>query len=182
VEAMYQFGRFGNGEIQAWRAVAESSHVFQSAWRSRIGLILDVASGDHDRESANLGTFNALFQSGAYSGRAGLLGPNNSIRLEPSVAFAPDRNVAVSGGWGFYWRESVHDGLYGLSGQLIVPSNGVPGRYEGSRPIAQVDWTLTRHLSAHVNYIFVFNAEFEQRSVHGTPTMTYVTSWITYRF
>jgi hypothetical protein len=40
----------------------------------------------------------------------------------------------------------------------------------------------TRHLSAQVNCIYVFNGPFEERSVHATPTMSYVSPWMTYRF
>ena len=43
---------------------------------------------------------------------------------------------------------SVYDALYSISGQVIVPSNGVTDRYEGSRPTVQIDWQLTRHLCA----------------------------------
>ena len=43
-------------------------------WTPRIGIDLDVASGDRGRGSPTLGTFNAFFQSGTYSGRAQLLG------------------------------------------------------------------------------------------------------------
>jgi alginate export protein len=125
---------------------------------------------------------SSLFQSGTYSGRAQLLGPSNSIRFEPSVTFAPARQVLVSAGLGFYWRQSVDDALYSISGQVIVPSNNVTDRYEGSRPTAQIDWQLTRHLSAHVNYIYVFNGRFEERSVHATSTMSYLSPWVTYRF
>ena len=181
-EAMYQFGRFGAGDIRAWRGVLEGSRGFSARWSPRLDLVLDAASGDRDRSGPNLGTFNAFFQSGTYSGRAQLLGPNNSIRLEPSIALAPRRDVSISAGWGFYWRESDQDALYGIPGNLIVPSNGVPGRYEGSRPITEIDWTLNPHLSLHLNYIFVFSAPFEQLSVHATRTESYVSPWITYRF
>src|SRR6266404_533784 len=64
----------------------------------------------------------------------------------------------------------------------VVSSNGVPGRYEGSRPIAEVAWTLNPHLAIHLNYIFVFNGRFEERSVHATTTESYISPWITYRF
>ena len=50
------------------------------------------------------------------------------------------------------------------------------------RPTVQIDWQLTRHLSAHVNGIYAFNGRFEERSVHATPTMSYVSPWVTYRF
>lgn len=49
-----------------------------------------------------------------------------------------------------------------------MPGNGVKSRYEGSRPIVQLDWQMTRHLSTHVNYIYVFNGSFEQQSNHAT--------------
>ena len=161
-EAMFQVGRFGSGDIRAWRSVIEGSHLVADAvWLPRLGLVLDVASGDKNPADPNLQTFNALFQSGTYSGRAQLLGPSNSIRFEPTVTFALARQVRVSAGWGFYWRESVYDALYNISGQVIVPSNGVTDRYEGSRPTLQIDWRLTRHLSAHVNYIYAFNGRFE---------------------
>jgi len=182
-EAMFQAGRFGSGDIRAWRSVIECSRrLADSVWSPRLGLVLDAASGDKNPADPNLQTFNALFQSGTYSGRAQLLGPSNSIRFEPSVTFAPARHVFVSAGLGFYWRQSASDALYSISGQVIVPSNGVTDRFEGSRPTVQIDWQLTRHLSAHVNYIYVFNGQFEQRSDHATPTMSYVSPWLTYRF
>jgi len=46
----------------------------------------------------------------------------------------------------------------------------------------QIDWQLTRHLSVHVNYIYVFNGRFEERSDHATPTMSYVSPRLTCRF
>jgi len=153
-----------------------------AVWSPRLGLVLDAASGDKNPADTNLETFNAMFQSGTYSGRAQLLGPSNSIRFEPSVTFAPTRQVLLSVGLGFYWRQSVDDALYGIPGQVVVPSNGVTDRYEGSRPTLQIDWQLTRHLSAHVNWIYVFNGQFEEQSVHATPTMSYVSPWVTYRF
>ncbi|HEV3057459.1 MAG TPA: alginate export family protein, partial [Vicinamibacterales bacterium] len=182
-EAMFQTGRFGAGAIRASRFVIEGSHpVAHAVWSPRLGFVLDIASGDKNPADPNLQTFNALFQSGTYSGRAQLLGPSNSIRFEPTMTLAPARQALVSAGLGFYWRQSVYDALYSIAGQVIVPSNNVTDRYEGSRPTVQVDWQLTRHLSAHVNYIYAFNGRFEERSVHATPAMSYVSPWVTYRF
>jgi hypothetical protein len=48
--------------------------------------------------------------------------------------------------------------------------------------MAQLDWQMTRHLSTHVNYIFVFNASFEEQSIHATTSMSYISPWITYPF
>src|SRR5260370_6315783 len=125
-EAMFQAGRFGSGDIRAWRAGIEGSHLLADAvWSPRLGLVLDAASGDKNAADPNLQTFKAMFQSGMYSGRAPLLGPSNSIRFEPSVTFAPARQRLLSVGLGFYWRQSVEDAPHGRPGQVFVPSNGL---------------------------------------------------------
>jgi len=182
-EAMYQFGSFGVGTINAWRVAADNWYSFSSVrWRPRIGLATDFASGDKNPTNPDLQTFNSLFQGGTYSGRANVLGPDNAIRLEPSLGLFFSERLTLSAGWGFFWRESSNDGLYGIAGNVIVPSNGVKSRYEGSRPIAQLDWQMTRHLSTHVNYIYVFNASFEEQSIDAATSMSYISPWITYRF
>jgi len=181
-EGMYQLGHFGSGTIRAWRLADDTAYRFSSIrLRPRIGLAADVSSGDRDPAHRNLETFNALFQSGTYSGRAQILGPDNTMRLEPNLGLSLGEGLTLSAGWGFFWRESVHDGLYGIAGNLIVPTRGVLSRYEGSRPTVQLDWQISEHLSAHVNYIYVFNAGFEEESVHGTRSMSFVSPWVTYR-
>jgi hypothetical protein len=74
------------------------------------------------------------------------------------------------------------DRVDGIPGNLIILINGVPGRYEGSRPIAEVAWKLNPHLSVHLNYIFVFNGRLEERSVQAKTTESYIGPWIAYRF
>jgi alginate export protein len=182
-EGIFQFGTFGGGDIRAFRVASDISYGFASArWQPRLGLAADVASGDRDPSHPNLQTFNALFQSGTYSGKAQILGPANTIRIEPSLKASPRATVLISAGWGFYWRESIHDGLYGIAGNLLVPGNTSRARYEGNRPILQADWQMNRHLSAHVNYIYVFNGPFGQQAIHGTSSMSYVSPWLTYEF
>src|SRR5260221_11485777 len=134
---MLQAGRFGWGDIRAWRSVIEGSHLIADAvWSPRLGLVLDVASGDKNPADPNLQTFNAMFQSGMYSGRAQLLGPSNSVRFEPSGTFAPAHQGLVSAGLGVYWRQSHNDAPYGIRGQGARPSTGGPDRAQGSGPTA----------------------------------------------
>jgi Alginate export len=182
-EGIFQFGSFRSGDIRAWRVASDTSYEFTSVrWQPRLGFAVDVASGDRDPSNPNLQTFNALFQGGTYSGKAQILGPANTIRIEPSIKASPRSGVTLSGGWGFYWRESIRDGLYGIAGNLLVPGNTTSARYEGNRPIFEADWQVNRHLSTHVNYIYVFNGPFGQQAIHGTSGMSYVSPWVTYEF
>ncbi|SDZ17064.1 Alginate export [Nitrosomonas sp. Nm33] len=86
VELIWQFGRFGAGNIEAW-AVATNLHYNLSnlPLRPRLGLTVDITSGDRNPASANLQTYNPLFPTGAYFNLADLLGPSNFIHVHPSV-------------------------------------------------------------------------------------------------
>src|SRR5260370_7919483 len=106
---MYQFGRFGVGTINVWRVAADNWYLFSSVrWRPRIGLATDFASGDKNPANPDLQTFNSLFQSGTYSGRANILGPDNAIRLEPSLGLRFSERLTLSAAWGFFCTETSH--------------------------------------------------------------------------
>jgi hypothetical protein len=55
-----------------------------------------AASGDKNPGDPDLQTFNSLFQSGTYSGRAQVLGPDNAIRLEPSLGLLFSERLTLS--------------------------------------------------------------------------------------
>jgi hypothetical protein len=168
-EAMYQFGEFGSARISAWRVAADNAYTFSSPLGilgSGLLRILPVGTAIRQIQTPRLST--RCSRAGRTPARAQILGPDHAIRLEPSIGLLLSEHMTLSAGWGFYWRESENDGLYGIPGNVIVPPNGVKSRYEGSRRIAQFDWQVTRHLSAHFNYTYVFNARFEEQSVHGT--------------
>jgi hypothetical protein len=62
IEAVYQFGSFGGGSIEAWTVASELGMTLpRLPARPRVGLRADAASGDHDPHNGNLGTFNPLF-------------------------------------------------------------------------------------------------------------------------
>jgi len=84
-ELMYQFGTFNSGEIQAWSvASAGATTTFRNGrLKPRLGLRADVASGDKNRQSPNLQSFNPLFPSGIYFNLANPVGPINMIDLHP---------------------------------------------------------------------------------------------------
>ena len=77
---------------------------------------------------------------------------------------------------------SCEPGLRRLASPCRFRNSADGGHYEGSRPIVEIGWSPTPHLSLHLNYIFIFTGAFEVRSVHATPTDSYVAPWITYRF
>jgi len=120
-EAMFQVGRFGSGDIRAWRSVIEGSHLLADAVCRRVlGLVSTPRAATKNQADPNLQTFNAMFQSGTYSGRAQLLGPSNSIRFRAIVTLALARQCS-SPPDGVYCGRALTTRSTGISGQVIVP-------------------------------------------------------------
>lgn len=85
LEAMAQTGTLGSKDIQAWGGGSRLGYTWQSIpWAPRLGLQLDVASGDRHRGDGKLGTFNPLFPNGYYFSLAGYTGYSNLIHVKPS--------------------------------------------------------------------------------------------------
>lgn len=64
VEGMAQRGSVGSQSIRAWAAGSIAGYTFDAAWKPRINVQLDAASGDDDPSDRRLGTFNPLFPNG----------------------------------------------------------------------------------------------------------------------
>jgi Alginate export len=78
-------------------------------------------SGDSNRPSAPLGTFNPLFPTGFYfgEGAVNLNGPSNMLWIGPSVVFDLRKNLSLGLDYDFFWRECLGDGIYALGVNLL---------------------------------------------------------------
>jgi hypothetical protein len=182
VELMYQFGKFGAGQIQAWSVASAARYNFPE-WplKPRLGLRADVASGDKNPNSPNLQSFNPLFPSGIYFNLANPVGPINMIDLHPVLDLTLSDTVSLTVDWNFFWRESLGDGIYALSGALIRPAGTGLARYVGSSPSLTMVWAANRHITVLSSYVHVFPGEFILQSPPSQP-VDYFTTWLTYKF
>jgi len=74
-EAVGQFGRFAQQDIAAWGVATNTGYTFDvAAYRARVGIKTDVASGSRNPTGSTLGTFNALFPKLPYFNSAGRCG------------------------------------------------------------------------------------------------------------
>ena len=94
--------------------------------KPRLGLRFDVASGDNNSSSASLQTFNPLFPSGIYFSLLNPVGPLNLIDLHPTLDLYAGEKLSVSFDWDFFWRESLGDGVYRISGRPCAGRPAVP--------------------------------------------------------
>jgi len=52
----------------------------------------------------------------------------------------------------------------------------------GEKPLKSFVMLDLSSLAERTHYIYVFNASFEEQSIHATTSMSYISPWITYRF
>lgn len=181
-ELVYQWGSFGQGDIRAWTVASDNGYTLKSIrFRPRIGLRADVTSGDRDPASANLQTFNALFPRGAYFGEIALIGPSNHIDLHPSIDLEIMKGIKLTLDSVFFWRESLHDGIYGNAINLLRSGRTSRARFVGSQPDVQAEWQINRHLSWTGVVAHFFTGQFLKQTGPGRD-VNYVTSWVTYKF
>jgi hypothetical protein len=181
LEYDWQFGRFGQGNIEAWSAAHAVRYNFSNLpLKPRLGLRFDFTSGDNNPATANLQTFNPLFPSGVYFNLLNPVGPLNMIDLHPTLDLYAGEKVTASLDWDFFWRESLGDGVYRISGTPL--RTGVAGsRYVGNCPAVTVVWNPTRHLSVLTQYVHFFAGPYFQANPPNKDT-DYFTVWLDYKF
>ena len=184
-EGMFQWGSFGHDDIRAW---ALGTHTgYNVRWISsqpQIGINLGATSGDTDRPSAPLGTFNPLFPTGIYFGVGGvnLNGPSNMLRVGPTITFHLRKTVSLILDDDFFWRKSLEDGVYGLGVNLLWSGLDNRNRYVGSQPSAGVYWQASRHIGLAAAYTHFSVGPFLTQSAPPGKDVDYAAIWAAYKF
>jgi hypothetical protein len=161
LEALYQFGSFGAGDIRAWTAASTGGYRFaQAHFQPRIGLSANIASGDRNPNDADLETFNPLFPRGSYFSELALLGPRNFYDVHPSLTLELTDDISLVTDWNFFWRQSTKDGVYNPGGQLLRSGAGSSARFVGHSPSVALEWRATQHLTFTGIYSHFFPGQF----------------------
>lgn len=160
-EAIYQFGRFGFGDISAWSVATDHGYTFQEVCgKPRLGLKAAIATGDRNTDNPDLQTLNPLFPRGNYFTEAALLGPQNFFDLHPCFRFQPAEDWSLDLGADFYWRESLDDGVYSAGGTVIYGGDPTLDRFVGTDVSVVVAWQATRHINLSAAYTHFFAGKF----------------------
>ncbi len=160
-EGMAQWGTFDEGDIRAWTLATVTGYTWHDVFlHPRLGLSLNIASGDRDPEDPNLQTFNPLFPRGNYFSELALLGPRNFFNIDPSLTVHMASGVIVSAHVNLYWRLSPDDGVYAPSGQLLRAGRDSNSRFVGTAVSLLSEWQVNRHLRLSLSYAHIFPGRF----------------------
>jgi len=181
-EFTFQWGWFRSGDIRAWAVSTEHGYRLEQApLRPRFGLRAVAFSGDQNKSSRNVGTFNSIYEKGPYFSYAELFARRNLIALQPSADLKLMKTVSLTFNPAFLWRESTSDGLYSVGNAVIVPGSKSNARFIATQASAQLQWRMTRNLTWFTEYGHFFAGDFLKQSTPG-KSINYWTGWLDIRF
>lgn len=157
-EAIYQWGRFGDGLIRAWALSTDLNYTFKGKnLVPSVGVKAEVISGDQNPEDNRLQTFHALYPRGGYFGLVALIGPANLMDLHPSFTVKVGSRWELDLDWDVFWLYSLRDGIYFPSGRLNQPGGASRSRFIGHQFGCQAVYHVNRFLEWEAS-LFYFKA------------------------
>jgi Alginate export len=180
-EFTFQFGSFGPDDIRAWAVSTDTYYRLDSVPLSpRFGLRAVAFSGDQNPSSRTLGTFDSIYEKGPYFSYAELFARRNLIALQPSAELKLSKTISLLFNPAFFWRESTSDGLYGISGSVLVTGQKSNASYIASQASTQLKWKMNRNLTWFTEFGHFFPGEFLKQSTPG-KNINYWTGWLDMR-
>jgi hypothetical protein len=151
LEGMWQTGRVGGEQIRGWAVGSVGGYTFEHArWSPRIGLQLDLASGDRRLGDGTIGTFNPLFPNAYYFTLMSTPTYANLIHLRPSLELRPVQNLKLIARVGLQWRQTTEDAVYVIPNRPVPGTAGMPGRWTGLYEQLRAEWQINRNWAAAV--------------------------------
>jgi hypothetical protein len=179
---IFQFGSFASGHIFAGAISSNDGFTLRKLpLRPRFGVRFDYASGDSNRTSNNINTFNPLFPNPMYSSLSALLGPSNLTDLGPVIRLTINSKTAITPEMPFYWRSSIHDGIYNFAAIMIRPGNRGSARFVGYQPGFVLERVFSNHVSSAVGYFHFFAGDFFKQTP-PSENVGYLYAIATFRF
>jgi hypothetical protein len=152
LEGHLQFGEFAGEDIRAWSVATDVRYTFADApFKPFVELRANAISGDRG-PGGDLNTFNPMFPKGKYFGEIGLIGPYNLVNLHPIAGIDLGQGWSLRGAFALHWRQSLEDGVYSNSGQLLRASSGSRARYIGAHAEIVLGWSPARGVDLELAY------------------------------
>jgi hypothetical protein len=154
LEAMRQTGRVGFAAVRAWGGGSRAGYTFtDTLWTPRLGLQLDVASGDRRHGDGTVGTFNPLFPNAYYFTLASTPTYANLLHIRPSLELRPLHVLKVVTAVGLQWRETTADAVYVIPDRPLAGTAGQPGHWTGVYEQLRAEWAIDSHWAAAVEAV-----------------------------
>jgi hypothetical protein len=182
-EADFQFGRFGAGNIRAWKYAQSMSWYFRDRpLRPVVSLLGAISSGDTSPTSSTLRTFNPLFPRGLYYGYIDSTGSPNATVVHPELSLTISPTVSILATHFSFWRTSAADGIYSQPGFFLRAGNESQSRYVGSLQDLAIQWRADRHTTFEALATYYEAGAFLRENSPPGKNLSYFSLKMNYRF
>lgn len=148
VEAIYQFGTFSSGNINAYTASIDLGYSFdKTKFKPTINLKNDFVSGDRKQGDGNLQTFNPIYPKVDYFSYSPQVGPVNLIAIHPYATVDLLTPLRMQFDVIFNWRYSLQDGVYRPGDNFHLAGSSSSERYIGTAYMANLTYTMNYHIA-----------------------------------
>ncbi|MPT46969.1 MAG: hypothetical protein E2598_00930 [Sphingobium sp.] len=184
VELIGQHGKAQTGtgdqqKVRAWYVGTDSGYTFPVAWQPRLGLKVDIGSGDTNPNDNRMGSYDFLWS--ASMTWTPELGYTNLISAGPTLRVKPMSKLTVDLGSAGLWRTTLKDGLYNLSHRQIRSVAEGRSRYVGLRTTAKVEYQWNRWLLTGLYVNRTFAGDF-LKETGDSKDMLHSALYTTFRF
>lgn len=164
LEAAYQFGQAAGADIRAYTLANDIGYTIGALpWTPRVGLRVDLASGDDNLADHRLGTFEVPFPKLPYLIEANFIAPANIVDVHPTLSLALRPDLTVNFDYIALWKHRSKDTFY-LPPLRPVPETENGGRFLGHFLQAGVHWDVMRQFSMDLSYARGIVSDYLQRT------------------
>ncbi len=182
IEAQYQLGNFGSGNIRAWALASHFTYTLaQVPLQPEAGIRTGIRSGNRNPADPNLQTFNPLYPRGSIFQQIAQVGPTNLYDVHPNLRLTLWKGFKADFVADFFWRYSLQDGVYAVPYNLLIASGNSRARHIGNQYSVEAEWQVNRQLSFEF-FLTYFTAGRFIREAVGGQAITFIAPRVSYRF
>ncbi len=123
-EVTYQFGKFGEDNINAFQQIGQIGYQFNDAKYAPLFKIQEfIHSGDKDQNDGTINTFRTISARPSTGSKFGFAS-SNAIILMPEVNISPAKALTLKARYMWIWRYSTNDIIYN-PGNSSIMRNGI---------------------------------------------------------
>ncbi len=182
-EAAAQFGTYAGDRVRAWMATVGGGYTFADvAWKPRIGLLYEYASGDRNPSDGTHSTFNQLFPLGhAWFGYLDRVGRSNIHAIKAQLKVKPSKKVTAWADFHTFFADQDRDSLYGANGKAIRSGSSGGSHKIGHELDLTMKVVINKHTTALVGWAHMWPGGFIERTGdNDSPDLFY--TQIEYKF
>lgn len=165
-EAAWQFGRKAGQRARAWAAAATGGYTFAHAYKPRLGVEYDYASGDSNPSDNAVQTFDPLFPTGhLYQGYQDIFYWRNGHDFKGTASIVPAAGWKVQADYHKFLLDHGFDAWYDKTGAVIARDmTGGSGRNVGD----EIDLHVRAKFRDTIGLWFGYSRFFPGRFVKNT--------------